>query len=362
MASISIKTSSTNKKYILVQIRKAGYPPFSKSFDIKDSELEKDKLYFYTRKDIKEYINSIEISLNKGEIPKNKNIQSTMIVDVFDEYLNSLSEEEKTTYIVSNINVLKKVNEFGSFNIGAINSDLLRKWYEKKKELDYANSTLHNNFMVLKKVMLWHSEKYKYTQNIFDKSYFDGSSNESERRLIDGEYELIIETIKMTFSKRNKLEFIYAIDVLIDTCMRAGELLKFKYKDVDFDIGTIFLSKEITKAKKSRTIPLTQKAWDILKAMFEADKDKENILEIRPFGKIWNATSSISDKFHLAVEEAKIEGLTLHNLRHEGISRLFEKTNLGDIEIASITGHTNLQNLKRYTHLRTKHMINEIRK
>lgn len=362
MASISIKTSSTNKKYILVQIRKSGYPPYSKSFDIKDSELDKDKYYFSNRKDIKEYITSIEASLSKNQIPKNKNIQATLLADVFKEYLENLKEEEKTTYITSNINVLQKPNEFGSFSINAITDDLLRKWYEKKKELDYANSTLHNNFMVLKKVMLWHAQKYKYHQDIFNKSYFDGSSNESERRLNEGEYELIIETIKMCFSKRNKLEFIYAIDVLIDTCMRAGELLKFKYKNVDFEIGTIFLSKEITKSKKGRTIPLTQKSWDILKAMYEQDKDKDNALEIRPFGKIWNATSSLSDKFHLAVTEAKIEDLTLHNLRHEGISRIFEKTTLGDIEIASITGHTNLQNLKRYTHLRTKHMISEIRK
>ncbi|WP_368356603.1 tyrosine-type recombinase/integrase [Acidithiobacillus sulfurivorans] len=38
-------------------------------------------------------------------------------------------------------------------------------------------------------------------------------------------------------------------------------------------------------------------------------------------------------------------------LRHEATSRLFEK-GLSPVQAAAITGHKNMQMLKRYTHLR----------
>ncbi len=45
-----------------------------------------------------------------------------------------------------------------------------------------------------------------------------------------------------------------------------------------------------------------------------------------------------------------IKDLRWHDLRHEAASRLFEK-GLNPMEVASITGHKNLNMLRRYTHL-----------
>ncbi|MNJ65475.1 Tyrosine recombinase XerC [compost metagenome] len=45
-----------------------------------------------------------------------------------------------------------------------------------------------------------------------------------------------------------------------------------------------------------------------------------------------------------------MKDLHFHDLRHEGTSRLFEK-GLSIMEVASITGHKTMSQLKRYTHL-----------
>jgi integrase len=45
-------------------------------------------------------------------------------------------------------------------------------------------------------------------------------------------------------------------------------------------------------------------------------------------------------------------------LRHELTSRLFERTNLREFEIAAITGHRDLRMLARYTHLRPDWLVN----
>lgn len=60
-----------------------------------------------------------------------------------------------------------------------------------------------------------------------------------------------------------------------------------------------------------------------------------------------------------AVRRAGIIGLTLHDLRHEAISRMFEK-GLSMMEVAAIAGHKTLVMLKRYTHLRAEDLAKKL--
>ena len=52
-------------------------------------------------------------------------------------------------------------------------------------------------------------------------------------------------------------------------------------------------------------------------------------------------------------KRAGIEDLRLHDLRHEAISRFFEK-GLSVPEVASISGHRDLRMLQRYAHARNE--------
>ena len=58
--------------------------------------------------------------------------------------------------------------------------------------------------------------------------------------------------------------------------------------------------------------------------------------------------------------KVNIEGLTVHDLRHEGVSRLFERTDLDIMEIKSISGHKTLQMLARYSHLRAYKLVDRL--
>jgi integrase len=53
---------------------------------------------------------------------------------------------------------------------------------------------------------------------------------------------------------------------------------------------------------------------------------------------------------------AGIEDLRFHDLRHEAISRFFEK-GLSVPEVASISGHRDLRMLQRYAHARNEVII-----
>ena len=54
--------------------------------------------------------------------------------------------------------------------------------------------------------------------------------------------------------------------------------------------------------------------------------------------------------FIRAVGRAKLENFHFHDLRHEAVSRMFEK-GLNQMEVSSVSGHKDLRMLKRYTHL-----------
>ena len=74
-------------------------------------------------------------------------------------------------------------------------------------------------------------------------------------------------------------------------------------------------------------------------------------------GQVFPTTAeAVKLAFQRAVVRAGIEDFHFHDLRHEGVSRLFEK-GLNVMEVASISGHKTLQMLKRYTHLNTDMLV-----
>ncbi|ODN69900.1 site-specific integrase [Methylobrevis pamukkalensis] len=63
------------------------------------------------------------------------------------------------------------------------------------------------------------------------------------------------------------------------------------------------------------------------------------------------STDAISAAFTRACKVAGIEDLHFHDLRHEGVSRLFEM-GLSIPRVAAVSGHRSWSSLQRYTHLR----------
>jgi site-specific recombinase XerD len=54
-----------------------------------------------------------------------------------------------------------------------------------------------------------------------------------------------------------------------------------------------------------------------------------------------------------------LRGLRFHDLRHEAVTRLFEK-GLNPIEVGMISGHKTLSMLQRYTHLKTESLSSRL--
>ena len=140
------------------------------------------------------------------------------------------------------------------------------------------------------------------------------------------------------------------IILAIETAMRQGEMLDLQWQHVDLVRCVAHLP--LTKNGDSRDIPLSTRAVAVLKELMASKgRDAEKVFPMTP--------NSVRLCFeHLRVR-AGLNDFHFHDLRHEGISRLFE-LGLNIAEVSAISGHRELKMLMRYTHLRAVDLVSRL--
>ncbi|MDR3427015.1 site-specific integrase [Silvimonas sp.] len=172
-------------------------------------------------------------------------------------------------------------------------------------------------------------------------------SSERERRLMPGEFErLMVFGAKREAMPNAFVPIRELVRFAIATTMRAGEITSILKSDVDRSKRTVLIRDRKDPKNKfgnNQRVPLLGEAWKIVEQRLSEEPVNEP--RIFPYHE-----DSIGNAFRLTVLEAEIQDLRFHDLRHEGISRLFE---LGYQiqEVAIVSGHKDWKSLKRYTNL-----------
>ncbi|WP_295684522.1 site-specific integrase [uncultured Nevskia sp.] len=150
------------------------------------------------------------------------------------------------------------------------------------------------------------------------------------------------------------------------TAMRLAEIAGMDWLHVNLAQGTVFI--EETKNGESRSVPLFPSARTLI-----------SDLGVRNTGPVWGSKAAIISAWRrvkaAAIVEAervvqeedgdpglvtRLKDLRFHDLRHEGTSRLFERTNWPSAKIKAVTGHKTDAMLARYTHLRSYTLAAEL--
>ncbi|EJL93513.1 site-specific recombinase XerD [Herbaspirillum sp. CF444] len=137
------------------------------------------------------------------------------------------------------------------------------------------------------------------------------------------------------------------IPFAIGTAMRLDEIINLKWADLnEVDRTIIIRDRKHPRAKKGndQEVPLLGDTFDIVK------RQPRNEKEPRIFPVTEGTVSSI---FPRACKELKIEDVRFHDLRHEGVSRLFEQ-GYQIHQVALVSGHKDWKMLARYTQIRAK--------
>jgi len=137
------------------------------------------------------------------------------------------------------------------------------------------------------------------------------------------------------------------LEIALITGMRKGEILKMRWKDVDFRLGIIRIPVENSKTKQERLIPIDS---NLIAEFDSIEKKGEYVFMSDLTG---DRKKRIEGAFKAACEEAGIQcgrkgGLTFHDLRHLAASRLVKMTDV--VTAAKILGHSELKTTLRYVH------------
>lgn len=149
------------------------------------------------------------------------------------------------------------------------------------------------------------------------------------------------------------------VQLAIEKAMRPGEIFELRWKHVNLDRKTAH--PPATKNGLPRIVLLSPKAIQLLKhlprslcgRLFPTTADPLKKALVRGLERAWMKYSADCGMAHLAPQEDFLMNLRFHDLRQKATCRLATKLpNL--IELTSVTGHRELNMLKRYTILLRK--------
>jgi len=173
-------------------------------------------------------------------------------------------------------------------------------------------------------------------------------SKQRDRRPTLAELDKLLEHFGATRS--NRVDAIPMQEIVVYALFstrRQEEITRQVFEDLDearSDIWVRDMKHPGEKIGNDVRTTLTPEALAIIKARRGGDAART--------GRIFpHNSNSISKAFTDACKLLGIEDLTFHDLRHEGISRLFE---MGWTipQVATVSGHRSWTSLKRYTHMR----------
>jgi len=144
-------------------------------------------------------------------------------------------------------------------------------------------------------------------------------------------------------SQRGRIPMRDVIDFAIASTRRQGEIFRLRWDDIDRHAMTAVV-RDMKSPKGSKgnhvIVKLTREALAIIERQPNTD---DRIFPYKPV--------SAQGSFTRACQRLGIEDLHFHDLRHEGVSRLFE-AGYQIHEVAQFSGHLDWGTLRRYTNLR----------
>jgi integrase len=329
-------TITKRKNRYTAVVRRAGYPTTTKTFGLKT--------------DAKRWSAQLEADIDSGRIHK---------------LLDQGSDDDTVGGLITRfIKEVHPLRQFGESKLATLKLSArelqdakISKWkardviaYGTKRRETVSKSTLNQQLQYISQVLeyariVWEipmdGNPVKDGRYALSKTGLVGSSNKRGRRLRVGEYEKLIDAAAGHW-------ITYYITIARDNTMRLGEIHNQVWKDVNFDERTLTIRDRKDPNQKEgndETIPMIGHTYEVLRGLWAVSTRKGRV-----FSMVKNA-KSVSDKFAAVTQAAGIDDLHFHDLRHEAISKLFER-GLQIQEVALVSGHKSWDSLKRYTQLK----------
>lgn len=321
------------------QVRLTGYPNQSKNFS---SKIEARKWAKAIEKQLR--TSPPVVSVLKAALPPTK-VPGTLN-DLLERYERTVSINKKSyDREVSKLNTIKI--GLGTTPLISLDASKIALWRDQRLT-KVASPTVRKELALLSHVIDTAIKEWaiQLPNNPCLNIRKPKPGKARDRRLSPEELNRLLSECRKSTSKQ-----LYPLVILaLETACRLGELLSLEWKYVDLEKRVIVLPD--TKNGDCRKVPLSTTARDTLEELKTAHKRPKVFYSFA-------SGQSIKTSWNTAKRRAGIEDFRFHDLRHEAVSRLFEK-GLNVVETATISGHKSLSMLNRYTHLRVEDLVSKL--
>jgi integrase len=231
---------------------------------------------------------------------------------------------------------------FGTTKLSALRKDAVQAWAAARMA-NVSASTLNKELWTLKNIcksaVAWGYMKADPTAGA-------KRAKESKGRV----RYLEPDERKALLGAANDTLRLYILTAL-HTGARRGELMRLRWKDVDFRAGTLTFAD--TKNGDSRAVPLTATLRETLHKLTRPIDPEASVLPQRD-------PLVVTRAFTRLVARLGLKNLTFHDLRHDAASTL-AMAGVPLRTIAEILGHRDMRMTIRYAHLSPQHLRDAMR-
>lgn len=308
------------------QVRIAGWRSFTKTFKKKTDAIA--------------WSVHLENKLRNASVPTMVADSKVTLSDLVIRYAEEIAPSHKSS--VPETYRLRAIARswIGELDIRYLNKQQFSQ-YQKDRLERVSVASVHAELSLIKRVLDTAIKQWGcgIVENVIKTMKYSKGNVSRTRRLEADEKDRILTAAK---SQRNNY-ICSVIEFAIETGMRRSEILKLKWHDINLETG--FASLYDTKNGEDRKVPLTKRCIEVLNQL---PRSHEYVFPI--------SATCLNQAWQRAVKKADIKDLRFHDLRHEAVSRFFEM-GMSVPEVALISGHKDLAQLFRYTHLNPENVF-----
>ena len=328
-----------------VLIRRKGYPVYCKTFAVKA------KADAWARQ--------VEGDIDRGNAPTVSAVvgRKLLVRDVIEAYRDlrnssrPISDSSTEHYTLNHL-----ADGLGERDVMALNAQDLVGYCTMRRDEGAGPYTCNMDISKLGTAMRYAGMALKVTlpdvvtsaRPLLNHLGLIGGGGKRERRPTEDE----LVTLTAWLAKERGELYAEVVRFAVATAMRRGEIVKLLWSDVDRDKRLVMVRDRKDPRKKAgndQWVPLLPSSWAVLERLARSDDE----LRIFPVHE-----QTLSKYFLEACRALGIPDLHLHDLRHEGTSRLFED-GYEIQQVALVTGHKDWRHLRRYTNLKPEDLHRE---
>lgn len=320
-------------------IRRKGHPSYCQTFPNKAQA--------------QAWARGIEADIDRGRVLAPRAVMGRVVLvsDLIDTY-RKLREKSRPIADTSNEHYMLKTlqRRLGELDVALLSPADLVAYAEARKDEDGAGQyTVNMDISKLGTVLRLACVHLKITlpdvvglaRPLLTHMHLIGGGGKRERRPTEDELVRVVAWLQ----EHRGVIYADVVRFAVATAMRRGEIVRLLWDGLDAGKKLVLVTDRKDPRKKAgndQWVPLLNGAWELVQDQPVVDGE-QRIFPVHE--------QTLSKYFKEACVALSIPDLHFHDLRHEGISRLFEQG--FDIpRVALVSGHKSWNNLKRYAQLK----------